>query len=115
MEWLLPLLGGLGGGTLLTTIVNNFLANKKARGDRHYAEKREAYVGLLNSFHLAAVSPSDKNSKDYALWQTRVRLFGSPKVTMAAQHIVDTNTGPREARDLAFEELLTGMREDLKK
>jgi len=82
MNWLLPLVGGLG---------------------------------LLNALHQAAVAASDRNSKDYALWQTRCQLFGSPDVSRHAQEIVDTNTGPRSARDAAFAALIDAMRRDLSK
>jgi hypothetical protein len=82
--------------------------------DRWYQEKREACLGLLNSLHSAAVRPSDENSKNYALWQTRCELFGSTDVARYAQAIVDTNDAPREERNTAFRNLIEAMKIDLK-
>jgi hypothetical protein len=73
MEWLLPLLGGLGAGTLITKITDHVLTRKSAGHDLQYKEKREAYLGLLDALHKAAVSPSSEASKNFALWQTRVQ------------------------------------------
>lgn len=76
---------------------------------------REAYIGLLDALHQAAVEPSDKNSKNFALWQTRVQLFGSGEVAAAVQEIIDTNEGPREKRNEAYQKMLDSMRSDLEK
>lgn len=113
MEWVLPLIGGLGLGSLLKSAIDHFITRRAAVSDRLYQEKREAYLGLLDALHRAAVEPSDKNSKNYALWQTRCELFGSPKVARFAQEIVDTNAGPPAERDRAFQGLVHAMRQDL--
>jgi hypothetical protein len=113
MQWLLPLIGGLGIGTLLAQIVTHFMTRRASIRDRLYQEKREAYLGLLNALHNAATNPSDENSKAYALWQTRCALFGSTDVMMAAQEMVETNDGPSERRNAAFQKLLRAMRVDL--
>lgn len=81
MEWILPLVGGLGLGWLLKSIIDHFIARRAITRDRLYQEKREAYFGLLDALHQAATKPSDENSKTYALWQTRCQLFGSPDVS----------------------------------
>ncbi|MDD3181421.1 MAG: hypothetical protein PHD48_01235 [Alphaproteobacteria bacterium] len=114
MDWFFPLVGGLGIGSLLKGIVDHFLVNKTKVKERSYQEMREAYLGLLESLHDAAVYPSDENAKAYALWQTRCKLFGSERVSKAAQNMVDTNED-RNGRFLAHGELLDAMREDLKK
>lgn len=113
MEWLLPLIGGLGIGSFLTKVTDHFLNRQSRTRDRLYQEKREAYLGLLDALHRAAVQPSNENSKAYALWQTRVQLFGSPEAAKAAQGIVDTNTGPRDLREQEFKALLDAIRRDL--
>lgn len=58
------------------------------------------------------MNPSDKSSKEYALWQTRVELFGSSKVSKYVQDIIDTNPGSQE-RNVAFNSLISSMRADL--
>lgn len=115
MNWnvLVALVGGLGVGSLLTSFSGYFLEKRKLLQTRMYQEKREAYLGLLDSLHKAAVAPSDENSKEYALWQTRISLFGSNEVISAAQGMVDTNDGPREDRHRVFELLTAEMRRDL--
>jgi hypothetical protein len=113
MQWILPLIGGLGIGTLLAQIMTHFMTRRASIGDRLYQEKREAYLGLLSALHVAATHPSDESSKAYALWQTRCALFGSTDVMTAAQEIVDTNDGPLERRNAAFHKLLRAMRVDL--
>jgi len=113
MEWILPLIAGLGIGSLLKSIADHFMIRRASAHDRWYQEKREAYLGLLKSLHDAAVNPSDENSKTFALWQTRCELFGSKDVAKYAQAIVDTNDGPRERRNEAFKNLLEAMKADL--
>lgn len=115
MEWLLPLIGGLGFGSLLTSVATHFMTRRASVRDRYYHEKREAYLGLLSALHEAAVRPSDEHAKAYALWQTHCELFGSPDVVKFAQQIVDTNDSPRPERNLAFENLLKAMRSDLRR
>lgn len=113
MELVSVLIGGLGIGSVLTAIINHFITRRAVATDRLYAEKREAYVGLLNALHQAAVHPTDENAKHFALWQTRCELFGSKEVATFAQRIVDTDSGPREERNTAFRALLDAMKADL--
>jgi hypothetical protein len=113
MQLLLGLIGGLGIGTLLTSITTHFMTRHASFRDRLYQEKRAAYLGLLDALHNAATHPSDENAKAYALWQTRCALFGSTEVMSAAQEMVDTNDAPLETRNVAFHKLLRAMRVDL--
>lgn len=112
MEWG-TLLGVFGIGAIFKTILDAVLSTKKEKAALQYKEKREAYLGLLDALHKAAVSPSDENSKAFALWQTRVSIFGSQEASNAVQGIVDTNDGPRESRNVHFDNLLKAIKEDL--
>lgn len=114
MQSLILLLGGLGIGSLLTIIAQYYLNRKQQLQTQLYEDKRNAYINLLGSLHSAAVEPSDKNSKEFALWQTHCQLFGSIDVAKYAQNMVDTNDGPRELRDIAFKSLVEAMRNDLR-
>ena len=109
------LLGGLGLGSLLNSLVTHFTTQKSKKEQRRYEEKKAAYLGLFTSLHDAAVSPSDENSKAYALWQAKCQIFGSNEVAKFAQEIIDTNDGPRDLRHVAFEKLLEAIRQDLDK
>jgi hypothetical protein len=112
MEWTV-LLGGLGLGAIITKIVDYFLTKKSSKEALLYKEKKEVYFGLLDALHKAAVSPSIENSKNFALWQTRVQLFGTDDVAKSVQGMIDTNDGPKNLRDKHFKELIEGMRKDL--
>jgi hypothetical protein len=113
MQIVLGLLGGLGIGSLLASLITHWIGRRASIQDRWYQERREAYLGLLQSLHDAAVAPSDATAKSYALWQTRCELFGSLAVARFAQRIVETNDGPRSERDAVFRNLLAAMRTDL--
>lgn len=109
----LAVLGGLGVGSLLNSLITHFTNQRSKQKERRYEEKKAAYIGLLTSLHDAAVNPSDKNSKAYALWQTKCQIFGSEKVIKFSQEIVDTNDGSKEERNNALYSLLNAMRQDL--
>jgi hypothetical protein len=115
MDWVLPALGGLGIGAILKLIIDFYLSKNTNRQKLKYEEMKDSYIGLLDALHQAAIEPSDKNSKNFALWQTRVNLFGTENVSKAVQGIIDTNDGPREERNLYFNELLRAMKNDLDK
>jgi hypothetical protein len=113
VQWVLPLLGGLGIGTLITQVVTQFITRRASVRDRLYQEKRAAYLGLLEALHDAAALSSPENWRAYGRWQTRCSLFGSMDVMTAAQKQVDLKDAPGEQRDAAFHELLHAMRVDL--
>ena len=115
MDWVLPLLGGLGIGSMVTTLLNHYFTRRAQKSDRLQVEMREAYIGLLGSLHAAAVEPTDANQKAFALWQIRCQLFGSSEVAKFAQSIIDTNDGPRSARTVALDGLIAAMRADLRR
>lgn len=112
-ELISVLIGGLGLGSVLTAIDTHLVSRQAATSDRLSAEKREAYLGLLNALHQAAVRPSEESSKHFALWQTRCELFGSRDVAKHAQQMIDTNDATREQRDAAFRALPDAMKADL--
>ncbi len=114
LNYLISILGAIGLGSLITVIVKHFLSTSFE--DRKFItlEKKEAYLGLLDSLQRAAVDPSDENSKLYAFWQTRISLVGSSEVIKYTKDIVDTNSPKkRELRNKAFHNLVSSMRKDL--
>jgi hypothetical protein len=110
-----PILTGLGLGAIAKSILDFFITQKTNKNKLAYSEMRDAYIGLLDALHKAAIEPSDINSKNFALWQTRVSLFGSPNVANAVQEIIDTNGDTTGKRDAAFNKLINSMKEDLSK
>ncbi|RUR21750.1 hypothetical protein ELY20_11005 [Legionella qingyii] len=53
----LAVLGGLGVGSLLNSLVAHFTNQRSKQKERRYEEKKAAYIGLLTSLHDAAVYP----------------------------------------------------------
>ncbi|MFZ6846207.1 hypothetical protein [Undibacterium sp. RuTC16W] len=113
MDWILPLIGGLGLGAVIKSIIDFFLNKNTARQKIRYTEMRDAYLGLLDALHKAAIEPSDKASKDFALWHIRVQLFGSENVSNAVQGMIDTNSSPKDERDHFYKKMISEMTKDL--
>lgn len=115
MDWLLPAITGLGLGAVLKSFIDFYINKSTSRKKIQYTEMRDAYIGLLDALHKAAIESSATNSKNFALWQTRIQLFGSNDVQEAVQGIIDTNDGPRKDRDKYFNNMIASMRKDLAK
>jgi hypothetical protein len=111
-ETIISLMGAFGIGGGVTTAVGAWWNFKEKKKSAVFEEKRNAYTGLLNSLHDAALKNSQEAAKGYALWQTRVELVGSPDVIYYVQKMVDTIPGVKD-RYQAFEGLTQSMREDL--
>jgi hypothetical protein len=116
MEWLFPLLGGLGIGSLLSAIVNHHLAVRSKLKDRLYEEKRETYLGMIQALRDCCVRPSLETVKTYGAWHDRCKLFGSEDVVRASQQYIETsNDIGGEARAKAYKELFEEMRSDIRR
>ena len=112
MGTLVTLIGGLGIGSLLTSIVQWYFQKDAEKKKRTFAEKKEAYVRFLEALHQLALEPTDLNSKKYALWETRLILVGSPGVVRCAQGMKKTDQWTPE-RTKYLDGLLEEMRKDL--
>lgn len=105
-------IGGLGIGSLINSYAKNAIEEKRSKRERLYQEKRDAYIGLLEAIHTAAVEPSERASKTYALWQTRCLIFGTPKVADFAALFAEGVPGTKE-RNEVFDMLLLEIRKDI--
>jgi len=110
---LLSLLTAFGLGSIVTAIIQSVLQSRWKLKERSLLEKREAYIGLLDAYHKAAVHPSDENSKNFAYWQMRCELVAPWKVRVAIEKIIETNENPL-SRHKAHDELKDALREDLR-
>ncbi len=110
-DWL-ALLGAFGLGSIFTSLVQSWLSSKRALKQRSFDERKEAYVGLLEAYHRAAVEGSDESSKNFAYWQMRCEIVAPENVRQAIQEIIDSNID-RKGRSRAHENLKTSMRRDL--
>ena len=109
---ILSLLTAFGLGSVLTTLVQSWLSNRANRFNRMFDERKEAFIGLLEAYHKAAVEPSDLNSKNFAYWQMRCELVASNNVKIKIQDVVNTNND-QQARYVAHDAMKEAMRNDL--
>ncbi len=98
MQWILALFGGLGIGSLLTTIVNHFLSKKSDAAAQLYQEKREAYLGMTKALYDAEIEPGPKNEKMFGYYLNVTKIFGSQDVVQTARKLMDSapNTPDRD-------------------
>jgi hypothetical protein len=113
MDWSL-LIGGLGIGSLLKGVVDNFLANRAKAGDRLYQEKRETYLGLIGAIAQYKADPTQQTYQAFLSWINRCKLFASHEVIAATEACKEKINDPTE-REQAFEAIFSAMREDLRR
>ncbi|MBN9429462.1 MAG: hypothetical protein J0H09_23445 [Burkholderiales bacterium] len=109
---ILPLLTAFGLGSVVTALIQAWLAQKQKHDERSFREKQTAYVGLLEAYHRAAVESTDEAGKYFAYWQMRCELVASPAVREAIRRIVETNDD-RLGREEADTAMRVAMRADL--
>ncbi|MDJ0920182.1 MAG: hypothetical protein QNI84_03580 [Henriciella sp.] len=111
-EFILPLLTAFGLGSIITAFIQSWLQNRSQTRKRNFEERKAAYIGLLEAYHEAAVSRSDKAAKNFAYWQMRCDLVAPPLVREAVAKIVETNDDVA-ARYEAHDRLKAALRDDL--
>ena len=109
---IISLLTAFGLGSIVTALIQTYLNRRSKIEDRNFEERKAAYIGLLQSYHRAAVENSKEAGKEFAYWQMRCELVSPAKVRKAIQAIVDTNEVPKD-RYVAHEALKSALREDL--
>lgn len=112
MENITNLLIAFGSGSIISTAVQYFFNERSKRKTLLFQEKKEAFVGLLEAYHKAAVEPSETAAKNFAYWQMRCDLVCSPQTRSAIEEIVNTNEN-REKRSIAHDRLKTCLSKDL--
>ncbi len=109
---------GIGGivGSLLTTVVQSWLADQSYLTNRNFQEKKEAYVGFLKAGHLNEIEQSHASSMEWAYWKARCELVASPKVIELVNKMEETNPIDGQIhpdRLQVWTNLKEAMREDL--
>jgi hypothetical protein len=109
---------GVGGivGSLLTTLVQAWIANRSYLTNRNFQEKKEAYVGFLEALHRSEVEKTPEASSRAGHWQNRCELVAPVPVRALIQQITETNPvggkiHPERPRIIA--DLKAAMRTDL--
>ena len=113
MAQFIPLLTAFGLGSIVTALVQSWLAQRSKQDERAFREKQAAYVGLLEAYHRAAVEGTDEAAKAFAYWQMRCELVAPASVRDAIRRIVETNDD-RAARMKADHDMKEAMRADLR-
>ena len=112
MDWL-SLLGVFGLGSVVTTIVSNYLISIKDRKIKSFDERKEAYIGLLEAWVRQENNDFDQQSRlDVGHWVLRSELVASPDVYEKLQ-IWKSLSPDSDDRIKATESLKSSMRSDL--
>lgn len=117
LQWLAA--AGIGGviGSLITSIVQAWSSQRTQLAARNFQEKKEAYVGFLESLHRSDVEQTRETSMATGHWFNRCELVASKEVRDAAKRIFETNPSPggdgHPDRPAVIEELRRAMRRDL--
>lgn len=65
----MPLIAGLGIGSILKTIIDSYILRRNFIKDRYYNEKKQSYLNLIESLYLINVDHSTKNLKNLVFIQ----------------------------------------------
>jgi hypothetical protein len=109
---------GIGGiiGSLITTLLQAYFANRSALANRNFQEKKEAYVGFLEALHRSEIERTPEASARAGHWQNRCELVAPESVRKHIYRIFETNPSkgiPHPDRPSAITDLKRAMRVDL--
>lgn len=113
-DWISALAGG-SVGSILTTVAGVLVGRHFIVRDRLYAEKREAYVGLLHALHAASNSPTPENIGDFRTWRARCDLFASKKVSERLDGFDIASAFSAEDAANTYPLVVSDMKDDLKR
>ena len=114
MDWnsVSLVVGGLGLGGIIATALQTWMQRGTDARNKAFIEKRDCYLGLIESLKDANNRHDKSVVMQYAYWKARAALVGSPAVARLAQHLSETTIGSPE-RIKAYNDLQTEMRKDL--
>lgn len=111
-SFVVSVIAAFGLGSLLTAFLQSWLTRRSQIDERNFEERKQAYIGLLEAYHRAAVDGTDAAAKEFAYWQMRCELVAPETVREAIERIVSTNDD-KGARRVAHEQLKGALRSDL--
>lgn len=106
------LLIAFGLGSIISVLVQAWITKLRDRKHESFQERRDAYMGLLEAYHQAAVEGTEVAAKNFAYWQMRCDLVAPQNVRQAIENIIETNDD-KEARSRAHDRLKSELRKDL--
>ena len=109
---------GIGGiiGSLLTTVVQAWLAHKNHIANRNFQEKKEAYANLLEAIYKSEIEPSEATALYCGLCVNKCELVASKEVIELLYRYRKTNPihgTIHPDRPSVMQELKDAMRKDL--
>lgn len=112
MDNILALLTAFGVGSIVSAVIQFFLSNRAAEKKHIYNERKEAYIGLLESWQMQEMKGfSDDTKLEVGHWFLRCRLVASKNLDKRLQDWMHTEG--TEARPKATDALKEAMRLDL--
>lgn len=114
MDWIMPLIAGLGIGSILKTIIDSYILRRNFIKDRYYNEKKQSYLNLIESLYLINVDHSTKNLKKFGLYSIHCQLFGHKQVYDLTKKLMETSLEP-ELRNKIINKMIEEMKKDLQK
>jgi hypothetical protein len=104
--------GGIGAGSVITSLIQHFLARKAQKAEYLQKERNQAYTDLLKSLEVLTVIDNFENAKRFGFCAARAEILASDDVNQAL-HLFRLTEKNSSARDDAFKRLLVAMRSDL--
>lgn len=110
---------GLGGiiGSAVTSLLQAWLSQKAAFGERRFREKKEAYVGYLNAMHRSEIEGTSEAAKYVGHWRNVCDLVAPAPVRSHIDKMFATNPlndgSPHPERPKTLADLKAAMRADL--
>lgn len=112
-SWIPALLGGLGLGSLVTTIVGTIL-NQSQERTRYLRDKKEqAYVGLLRAYSDALENSDEKRRLEFVHWHFQIQLFGDKAVDAIIRELYEQTEQKPGSQIEVRERLIAAMRSDI--
>src|SRR5512145_1909736 len=123
-DTVIALVGGLGIGSLVATVIQHWLTQRSKVDDRRFVELREAFAGLLQSIaeldrvHSGDHPDDEKTRANVGLMHSvaRIELVAPAEIVDLATGWRDgllTDSGTGEELDRIMEELVLSMRKAL--
>lgn len=111
-EIFLTLLGGFGIGTIVTTIVQHILKRKSEKEDQYFQERKEVFVGILQSIEDLQNEYSKEKSSKLGYWIARANLVAETVLNNELKILIDTKPNTTERKN-CFDRILTLMKNNL--
>jgi hypothetical protein len=113
LDTVITLLGAAGFGSLLTVLVRYWTTRRASYSDRLFSERKEAYLGLLESWVRQENEDfSEPSFRDVGHWHLRCELVASSEVFACLDEWKSSIPGSKARRD-ATDALKAAMRKDL--